>query len=517
MEVKEELNKAFQKTFTLIFGECNVTLDELKDYMLRDYYPVVRRRSALSGKEVIVSTENYPKDAKFLAQGEIDFSKEFKLNINELKDLDSVIEALSDRFYYAGSKSFGNSSFIEGSDNCTDSFYVLDSHNVLRSKYVAYSSYIRDNCEYIFGSSLFLRCKHLIRVSGADNLVRSFESEFAVNSSDLFFSTSCVGSSHIMFSANQISKHHVIGNLELQKDKYFELRKKLIDESREYIEKNKRFYSLFEFPPPNKLTLPKINVPKKSKAPTDFRKIDEAFKTTCKLIFGREIGSLKNYEKLLEKRVTKIRTIKTAFGNETPFAPLYYWRHVPKERAVNAEEALELAKEHILLEEGEELSLKKLMEKLARIFFFRVHYYEGNNENNIETPCAYTGVNSYRVFDMTYSKNGAYCNHPSHCEYIFGCSKITYSKFCINCHDSVNLSSCFEMDGCTNCSNSLFCHNCEGLTDCLFCFNTKSKRYAVGNVEVGKEKYEKIKKLVLDELANKLQKNGELDFDIYEL
>ena len=36
---------------------------------------------------------------------------------------------------------------------------------------------------------------------------------------------------------------------------------------------------------------------------------------------------------------------------------------------------------------------------------------------------------------------------------------------------------------CRECSDSWFCHNVEGMQNALFCFNTKSKRYAVGNAE----------------------------------
>jgi len=45
----------------------------------------------------------------------------------------------------------------------------------------------------------------------------------------------------------------------------------------------------------------------------------------------------------------------------------------------------------------------------------------------------------------------------------------------------------------------------------------KAKRYAIGNVEMKKEEYLKIKKLVLTEIANKLEKDKKLDLNIYNV
>jgi len=73
------------------------------------------------------------------------------------------------------------------------------------------------------------------------------------------------------------------------------------------------------------------------------------------------------------------------------------------------------------------------------------------------------------------------------------------------------------MDNCRDSSDCLFCHNVENCGNCLFCFNVKAKHYAIGNVEVGKEKYEEIKKMVLEEISKKLEKEKNLDLDIYSL
>ncbi|MDD5337635.1 MAG: hypothetical protein PHS02_04080 [Candidatus ainarchaeum sp.] len=100
---------------------------------------------------------------------------------------------------------------------------------------------------------------------------------------------------------------------------------------------------------------------------------------------------------------------------------------------------------------------------------------------------------------------------------MFGCDTIFDSAFCINCYHSVKLTRCFEMDSCRDCSDSCFCHNSEGLSNCMFCFNSKGLRYAIGNVEVGKEEYARMRKVLLDAIGKRLEKDKDLKLSIYNL
>lgn len=515
-DVKKEVNKAFQTTFRTIFGECNIQMDDISDYLWRYHEPIGKRKSSVSGKDVFIADSRYCQGARIISEDEIDFKSAPALDINEIKDIDSIVEAAREQMQYAGNKVFGKAEMIDATDTATDVFFLSNAHHVSASKYVGYSSYIRMNSEYAFGSSYFLRSKHVIKVIAADSLTRCFETYISTNGSDLFFCYDCNGCSHAMFSFNLRSKNYVIGNLELPKDKYFALRKKLIDESREYIEKNKTFYSMFESLPPLKIK-PAISVKRKPKPAEDFKPLDEAWKTACRVMLGKDIGPLRKYEKFLSERVNPVTKVKTAFGNETHTSDIFFYKHIPKERTVCAEEAEEIAKQHLTFEDGEEVNLKSVLGKISPFALFRVDFHEGSNANNIETHIAYTATNTYKVCDGTYAKNCAYDTMALNSEYVFGSYRTLYSKFCIKCHAGLELSNCFDTDCCTYTRDSYFSHNCESVDNSMFCFNTKSKRYAVGNVEIGKENYMKVKKIVLDEITAKLEKDGTLPFDIFTL
>jgi hypothetical protein len=507
-----EINGAFTATYRAIFGECNVKLDELGPYLTRYHYPTIRAKSAISGSGVALSSANYPA-GRIASQGET--SGTAALGINGIKDLDSIIEGLSEIFVYTGNKVFGKTMDVRESDNVADSACVYRSHNVYNSQYVAYSSYIRDNSECIFGSSYFYGCKNTIRVIEAGGLNRAFECYISGYGSDLFFCYNCFNTSNAMFCFNQKSRDHVIGNVGLPKDKYAELRKKLVDESREYLEKNKTFYSIFDFHAPLRNGLAGMSAPERKKETPNPAPVEAAFRATARVIFGRELGTLDGCGKLLGRRIIPVGAVKTPLGSDAHYLDMFFYRSVPKERMVNSDEAWELGK--LAVELDERGTLGQLVKKLAKIAFYRVDWYEGTLANIAETRFAFNSMNTYRVADAVRAKNCAYDTMAFDSEAVFGCFRAIHSKFSINCHDCVNVSGCFEMDSCTDCANSMFCHNCEGLQDCMFCFNAKGLRYAIGNAEVGKEKYLQVKKLVVGEILKRIGAHGTAGFDIYDV
>lgn len=520
MEAPPEIEKAFQTTFKLIFGECNLKLDDLADYLYRWHYPVIQRKSAVSGKDVLVSSDFYREDAKFISNEEIDFGKKSTpLGIDDIKDIDSIVAAIQERdlVYYSGNKFFGNSSNISEADNCTDAVHIYKSHNITGAKYVAYSSYVRFESEYIFGSGWFLRSRYLIKSLGADNLTRAFETYLTGTCSDMFFCYYCMGCSNLMFSFNQRSKKYCIGNNQLSKDEYLALRDKLVTESREYLEKHKTFPSIFDLGRMDETKRKELlaKSPKKIKREEDTAPIEKAFKSTATVILGADIGTLEENKGFLTERAVIPCEIITFFGNPACYGPIFFFNQIPKDKMINMDEELACSELHIDINEND--GLKSILSRLGDIALYRIDLSEGTANNAINNPIMYNAINSYFVVDLTFGKNCAFCTYALNDESVFGCYRAIHSKFTIRCENSYNLTACFEMDGCSNCSNSMFCHNSENLDHCMFCFNTKSKRYAIGNVEIGREEYMKIKERVLSELVRQIKEGRKLKWDIYNL
>lgn len=520
-EVYDSVNKAFQSTCRVLFGGEIGELDDFKGYLLRNQYLVAQGKISISGKPIVIGADRYSKGSRFISQDEIDFAKNPEaVSINDIKDIDSITRAFGEVFCYAGNKVFGNTKFSEGIDNCTDGFYIYNSHTIVSSKYVAYSAFVRADSEHVFGSNVLIGGHHLLHVIGSANLSRGFECNVTTNSSDMFFCHNCTGCSDVMFSFNLISKNHRIGNLQLDKDKYAAIKKELVGQSREYLKKHKTFHSVYSFAPPvpRANTLRQIQMPKKIRPEGDISAVEGAFRATTRLIFGRELSPIDKYGEFLTHNIEKVNKIATPFGNTAYYSNYWWGKNVPKERMVSQLESVELGEQHIKIEDSWEASLDAILKKIADIAFYSVEIDQQENRNNSQAPVIYGATDCYKVSDSTYSKKCAYCTHTQNCDSLFGCGILMVQcSFCIRSHDCVNCSSCLDLDSCKNCFRSMFCHNCENLQDCMFCFNVKNLKYAIGNMEVGRGKYMQIREKVVQELLARIEKQGDFGFDICSL
>ncbi|MCX6777675.1 MAG: hypothetical protein NT157_02210 [Candidatus Micrarchaeota archaeon] len=512
----ENLNRIWHSTCKVLFG---AELDELAEYeeWLAEYLPKSAvRKSHTSGKEVIVARDLYPQDARFVSADELSLNKNYALNINEIKDIDSIAGALREKCEYTGNRFLGNSSFVESSDIVIDSQYVYGSTNIEQSSYI-YSSYMmRRGSKNVFGSGWTANGEFLLRVVAGINLHRCFESHFVSDSSDLYFCFNCDGCHDMMFSFGQKNKNRMIGNLALPKEKYAQIKAKLVSEVFEKIKKEKRFDSLYALVPDKApAEIPRIEMTGKKKE-TDMRAVEKAFASAFEVVMKRKPPGITELEEWLCRDTIGLEEVRTPFGDETQ-VPLDFGivSEMPRRRLVTIEESFELGK--IALEEKSLSGLDKLVAALDKIAFFSAGYETGENWNIIKSPLILHSANVYKGYESTYSENTGLTSLSLHSKYVYGCNRIIDSQFCLKCYNSLYLARCLELDGCTNCSDSYFLHNCEGLNDAMFCFNLKGGRFKIGNTELPREKYSKVKESLIEQMASELERNKTLRWSIYDI
>ncbi|HIH23129.1 TPA: hypothetical protein HA238_05355, partial [Candidatus Micrarchaeota archaeon] len=508
-----DLEDAFQSVSKVLFWQKIGRLEEFGPYLEEMRLPYQTKKSAVSGKNVIVSLPFYPANAKFISQDEID-SVKFEplkkspffqnlngapfnpLNVNEIKDIDSLIGAVGERVVYCGNKLFGKNEFVSAVDNCTNCFYVSNAHKTYNVRYGAHLSYQRDS-EFVFGVSGFPNSKYAMRCIEGIGLTRCFESYYSTNLADTYYAFNCSGVSDSIFAFNLRSKRNVIGNLQLSKERYEELKKKLVSEIAELLRKDKRLFSIADISTHGEKGKTKERTVEVAKVPD---KIEQAFGKTTNIVFGKERHNIEGYGDWLLRHVMKVRRIEGAFGTPAyKIDDLPVVRDISPARIVTLDEALKSASTTIEIGAGETPAISELMERVAHVVYFTFEFIDGINENVVETPSSFTAVNTYRVWDATHGRNSAYTSAAVYSEYIFGSHfQILNSQFCINCYDVTDVSGCFEVDSSHQVRNSYFCHNCEAVSDSMFCFNAKSLRYAIGNTEIGREEYLRIRKILLD-------------------
>lgn len=513
-QLYNELNKSWKTTCRIVLGE---EIGDLKEYdeWLHEYLPNYgKRKSSVSGKDVLLTYNDYSENAQFITPEEVRESSA-PLNINEIKDIDSIIDAVSEKWTYVGNRVLGNSKHVNNSEGVIDSHYVSDSVDILNSSHI-YSCGVIEESKYVFG---------MLRAGGGEFQIkcirgiakRALESFIFTDSSDIYYCSNVSGSQDLMFSFGQRNKRNMIGNLQLPKDKYLELKKKILSEMRSELKKNKRLPSIFEISKQSVSELPDISIPADT-SKTDMNVIEKGFSSTSKILLKKDLGSILDYEDWLLKHVGALQVIDSPFGVKTHALDDSYfsaYSKFPKERAVT--DNLSLSLSSLQLDESEIGNFEKIRDSVGKIAFYTDETHHGQNHNTIKTPVAYNTVNSYNCHSSAKgSEHSGVCSTVLGSKYVYG-SRITDSQFCMNCYNCLNLSRCFEMDSCNNCSDSYFCHNCDGLAEAMFCWNAKAKRHAIGNTELPSDKYRQIKDSVLQQVTDELVKNKSLKWDIFNL
>ena len=238
------VDDAFKSTCRVLFGQELGSLAEFVPYLSMMVDRPAVAKSFLSGKSVFLSRPHYCKAAKFIDVSEIQKAQQ-ALSINDLKDIDSALGALSEKFAYCGNKNLGNSMDVVESDMCNDCMGIHSSQNVMTSKNVAYSNGVRES-ECVFGCQLGGEVGFSIHSQVFFYSKRCFDAYMCFHSTDLYCCFNCRNCADAMFSFNQNSRRHCLGNLEFPKEKYAELKKKLCSEIAQELTSKAVFPSIFE-------------------------------------------------------------------------------------------------------------------------------------------------------------------------------------------------------------------------------------------------------------------------------
>lgn len=245
--------------------------------------------------------------------------------------------------------------------------------------------------------------------------------------------------------------------------------------------------------------------------------MDEAFSLTTKLLFGKPLSPWRKYGKWLSQRVPGGKSVPSCFGHGTAYVPEYgFFKKMPLERVASDEDA-QTAAVKTIGGVSDSISLPSIAASLKDFAYFVPTYAEGKNIGVENAFSCLDCINVCDSFDPWTSKNCSHAFSIMESESLFGAHRIIGSSFSIHIYNAYFVQRCFEMDGAKNCTDSMFCHNVESLDNCMFCFNVKSKRYAIGNVELGKEKYLQIKAQLLEKMLPQLERDGRLSFDIYDI
>ncbi|MFH0817595.1 MAG: hypothetical protein V1909_03090 [Candidatus Micrarchaeota archaeon] len=243
------IKEAWKDTCRVVLRAEIGELDEYAGYLTKYLEKSLYVESAVSGKKVVVASAPFCRGAKFLSNDELEefnarMRKE-KLNINDIKDIDSAVEALGEKLYYGGNIFRGKSTEVYDSDICLNSSYIYKSSDIYDSKYIAYS------CDTRYGNSLFGcswtgESQYVLKGYEIYRQTRCMDTLRTYIATDCYYVANLEECNGCMFSFNQRTKRNLIGNIALPKDDYIRIRDKLIEELRETLKRKKTLPSIVD-------------------------------------------------------------------------------------------------------------------------------------------------------------------------------------------------------------------------------------------------------------------------------
>jgi hypothetical protein len=530
-----DLDESWKSACKVLLGSEVGELEEFQGYLSQYNEQLVEKPSCISGESVIVGDEDFGPGSRFVSDEEAQKLaagvRGLKLDLNELKDIDSIVAALNERFVYAGSSRLGQGEGITGSHRCVNSFFVQGSHDISDCKYVAYSSMHR-KCQYIFGCSYTGQATYGIRSAQFYQSTRCMEAILTMLCADCHYTANLQGCQQCMFSFNLKNKSWCIGNRALAKDQYMTIKESLLEQMRGELEQKKTLPGIVDLlngaggmaekakkdktvqvmAPSNKLATQNQT----NRHPIT-NEVQTAFDQTTQVILGTKLGSLADYREWLIQHVRQPMVARSALSGQPILVPPNQAYAAWKDAALDFDEAWALGERQLTSQEIEKLTLGNAKQTLSHIAHSTPDLHLFENARMVDCVNYYSSSDCQDGAGFYIVKKSACSFYLRENDWTFGGDIVFYSQFCIRCYHSYNLTRCLDVSDSRSCADCYFCHNCENVRNGLFCFNAKNLNYAIGNVEVGPEKFAQIKKLVMDELVGKLKKDKMSDVDVYSL
>ena len=124
-----------------------------------------------------------------------------------------------------------------------------------------------------------------------------------------------------------------------------------------------------------------------------------------------------------------------------------------------------------------------------------------NNENSEFINLSGSNKNCYLIFAAEFNEDCLYGYQVIKSTGCTDTSDCTESHYCYEAVDVDKCHTAFFCQNCTNCSSSAFLFDCKGCTECLLSMNLRNKRNYIRNKEYPQEEYRRLKKEIMDRVA----------------
>jgi hypothetical protein len=243
--------------------------------------------------------------------------------------------------------------------------------------------------------------------------------------------------------------------------------------------------------------------------------LNKDWKTTCRMIFGREIGELEEYEDYLREGVAG-KKVESCFSGKKLWVASEHYSNNARFFDFSTEQKLASSAQTGTVD-GSEEDVDSLVGKIKEQLIYGGNKVFGNSQFSEDSDgisdstyilgSSLTFKSTHQAYTLLIQKGGYTFGSTSSGEssHIIRCFYINTHKRCFECCTAVGLSDC------------MFCYNVMSSSNCMFSFNLKAKQYVIGNVQLDKEQYFEAKERLVSEIADELEKKKRLGFSIIDI
>lgn len=253
----------------------------------------------------------------------------------------------------------------------------------------------------------------------------------------------------------------------------------------------------------------KIIMPENS---SNLAPVDAAFKTLCRILFGRPVGGLLEFEPYLKEAMMPFMIVKSGSRGTDVFLSNPYY---PKGAAfVSPDELAGIRQKPLSINDIKDID--SLFRAASENVAYCGNKVFGKNANVQLVDNAINCIDVYHSHNVRNVKRGAYLSYVRESEYVFGLPPFPKINYSIRCHEGINVNRMFETFYTTYSSDMYYSVNCTSCQEVMFGYNLRGKRHVVGNIELAPAKYGELKGKLTGEIADELARKKRV-FSISDL
>ena len=229
------ISRAFSETCGVVLGKPHSGLSKFEKWLLLHTRKSQPARSCASGKPLVLPEHvNFllmPKD-RLVGEEEAHFLAErLAISIDEADGLSmrNAPGALSKVAYFSPDWNVGE---CRNNSTCQVSVNTTDSHRLIlpiNTKQSGCGFWVRDS-EHIFGANEVRWSEFCMKCYRCEKIQRCFECDSCWDCSGCLYCHNCENVHDSMFCFNVKNKRNAIGNVELPREKYLEIKKKVLSQ-----------------------------------------------------------------------------------------------------------------------------------------------------------------------------------------------------------------------------------------------------------------------------------------------